>query len=265
LSSILKRFLWTGCWDVAGDVFTVRSPILGRIAVLRAYMRPTVTNEVAWWSVCQSVCLSLSWAQQKGWTDRDAVSVVDSGGPMEVCKLIGWGCTLSPPTKYDWTVNVGWRCGLFDRLLWPLVKFHQPLSCAEGCTAGDKELTPMELLTEERLRSGSDVMPVSACCCCCCYVTMVMSARWSSLSKMDELPCSTVARCILLLYTALGCRGVEKYSHGTFSSLRCHTATINSTLPFRPQLVYYVNINSINSLTENESCDVKYIYCFIAN
>ena len=267
-------FLWKGCWDVAGDFFYSSISLLGRIAVLRAYMRPIVTNEVAWWSVCRSVCLSLSWALQKGWTDRDAVWVVDSGGPMEVCKLpTGWGCTLSPPGEYDWDVDVRWRCGLFVRLLWPLVKFHQQLSCAEGCTAGDTELTQMELLTEERLRSGSDVMPVSACCCCCCccYVTMVMSTRWSSLSKMDELPCSTVARCMLglLLYTALDRRGEEKYSHETFSSLRCHAATMNSTLPFRPQLLYYVNVNSINSVThtENESVNVEHILlcCFITD
>jgi len=31
------------------------------------------------------------------------------------------GCTLAPPGEYNWTVHVWRRCGLFVRLLWPLV------------------------------------------------------------------------------------------------------------------------------------------------
>jgi len=42
-------------------------------------------------SVCLSVCLSQSWALQRkdGWTNRDTVWVVESGGPKESC--IRWG------------------------------------------------------------------------------------------------------------------------------------------------------------------------------
>jgi len=36
-------------------------------------------------SVCLSVGLSQSWALQNGWTDRDAVWVVESDGPKESC------------------------------------------------------------------------------------------------------------------------------------------------------------------------------------
>jgi len=52
--------------------------LLGRIAVLRTYMRPIVTNRIAW-SVCQSVTL-VSPAKT---ADQDAVWVVDLGGPRE--------------------------------------------------------------------------------------------------------------------------------------------------------------------------------------
>jgi len=34
---------------------------------------------------------------------------------------IKWKCRLAQPAEYDWTVYVWRRCGLFVRLLWPLV------------------------------------------------------------------------------------------------------------------------------------------------
>jgi len=48
------------------------------------------------------------------------------------CRLVcglGWaqrsmcwvGCTLELPDKYQWTGDVRRRCGLFVKLLWPLV------------------------------------------------------------------------------------------------------------------------------------------------
>jgi len=42
-------------WFLIVFAFNSRSLFLGRIAVLRAYMRPIVTDGVAW-SVCRSVC-----------------------------------------------------------------------------------------------------------------------------------------------------------------------------------------------------------------
>jgi len=33
----------------------------------------------------------------------------------------GVQCTLAQPGEYHWTVCVQWRCGLFVKLLWPLV------------------------------------------------------------------------------------------------------------------------------------------------
>jgi len=46
-------------------------------------MRPIVTDRVAW-SVALSVCCT-SEPCKNGWSDRDAVWVVDSGGPKEPC------------------------------------------------------------------------------------------------------------------------------------------------------------------------------------
>ena len=64
-------------------------------------MRPIVTDEVAW-SVGRSVCHDHHEPHKNGLTDRDAVWVVDSGGPAEVC--ITWGAhwrnlanTTEPP------------------------------------------------------------------------------------------------------------------------------------------------------------------------
>jgi len=76
-------------------------------------MRPVVTDGVA--CFCLSVCHDCEPCKN----DWDAIWGMDSGGPKEAC--VRWGCTLAPPGKYDWTVYV-WRwCGLFVKLLWPLV------------------------------------------------------------------------------------------------------------------------------------------------
>jgi len=53
--------------------------------------------------------------RKNGWTHR----VVDSGWPKEACVTLG--CTLVLPREFDWTVHVRRRCGLFVKLLWPLV------------------------------------------------------------------------------------------------------------------------------------------------
>jgi len=43
-------------------------------------------------------------------------------GPEEAC--IRLGSTLLPPGEYDWNVHVRRRCGIFVKLLWPLVKIN---------------------------------------------------------------------------------------------------------------------------------------------
>jgi len=45
--------------------------------------------------------------------------VWDSGGPKYACIRCRW--TLSPPGEYEWTVHIRRQCGLFVKLLWPLV------------------------------------------------------------------------------------------------------------------------------------------------
>jgi len=76
---------------------------------------------VAWSSVCLSIGLTVTVVSpaKNGWTDRDSVWVVGSGGSKEAC--IRWGCTLAQPGKYDWIVRVRRRYGLmsndFDHLL----------------------------------------------------------------------------------------------------------------------------------------------------
>jgi len=53
---------------------------------------------------------------------------------------VGWaqgsmGFTLAPPAKYDWTIHMRQLCGLFVKLLWPLVKFWDPLLIFGICDA----------------------------------------------------------------------------------------------------------------------------------
>ena len=73
--------------------------LLGRIAVLRTYMRPIVTDRVAW-SVGLSVCHT-SQPCKNGWTDLDVVWVEDSGEPKEPC--VRWG----PDPACVWTILGG--------------------------------------------------------------------------------------------------------------------------------------------------------------
>ena len=80
--------------------------------------------------VCLSICRSLCHDREprkNRQTDWDVVWDVDSGGSKEA--RLRWRCTLAPAGEYDWTVHVRWRCGLFVKLLWPLV-FASP---NEGC------------------------------------------------------------------------------------------------------------------------------------
>ena len=53
---------------------------------------------------------ALPWAVQKrDWTYRDAVWDLYSVGPKEAC--VTWGCTVTHPGEYHWTVHV-WRLPL---------------------------------------------------------------------------------------------------------------------------------------------------------
>jgi len=53
------------------------------------YVDAACVNDRVAWSVCQSVCLSHSQPCKNSSTDRDAVSVEDSGGPKAAC--VRWG------------------------------------------------------------------------------------------------------------------------------------------------------------------------------
>jgi len=68
--------------------------------------------------VCRSVCHN-SEPCKNGTTDRDAVWVVDSGGLRK--HVVGGMHTGATPGEYHCTVDVRRRCGLFVKLLWPLV------------------------------------------------------------------------------------------------------------------------------------------------
>jgi len=77
-------------------------------------MRPIVTDRVAWFvglSVCLSVCHT-SELCKNGWTDRDAVSVEDSGGAKETC--ITWGPALlrdvAMATNFGTKIAINWLC-----------------------------------------------------------------------------------------------------------------------------------------------------------
>jgi len=64
---------------------------------------------------------------KNGWTARNAVSVVDSGGPKEAL-LCGMHTGVAPSGEYQWTVCVRRRCGLlsnyFDHLLLLLLCYY---------------------------------------------------------------------------------------------------------------------------------------------
>jgi len=73
---------------------------------------------------------------KNGWTNSDAVSTVDSGGPNEAC--IRWGCTLAHHDEYDWTVSGRQQCSwqitltacLFKKLnYWKFIIETLPLLC----------------------------------------------------------------------------------------------------------------------------------------
>jgi len=68
--------------------------------------------------VCILVCHD-SEPCKNGSTDRDAVWVVDTGGPQE--PRIRRQCTMAQSVKYDLTIHVQRRCGGFVKVLRPLV------------------------------------------------------------------------------------------------------------------------------------------------
>jgi len=82
-------------------------------SILRTYMRPILTDRVAW-SVGLSIC-HISEACKNGWSDRDAVWIKDSSGPNEPYVLHGvqiphgngqfWGETGEP------LLSTGSLCG----------------------------------------------------------------------------------------------------------------------------------------------------------
>ena len=82
-------------------------------------MWPILANGVAW-SVCRSVCHDREPCKI-GWTDRDAVWDVDSGGHKEAC-------TRGVDIGATWRIRLKRPCAavmrLHFKLLWPLV-----LSC----------------------------------------------------------------------------------------------------------------------------------------
>jgi len=61
--------------------------LLGRIVVLHTYMRPIVTDRVAWSVGLSQYCEPC----RNGWTDQDAVWIVDLGGPRSCCAPFGEG------------------------------------------------------------------------------------------------------------------------------------------------------------------------------
>jgi len=87
-----KGYMIFFCVDWTRYCYFCMILLLGCTAVLRTWMRPIVTDWIAW-SVGLFVCHS-SEPCKNGWTDRDAVWVEDSGGPMEPC--IRWGSRSAP-------------------------------------------------------------------------------------------------------------------------------------------------------------------------
>jgi len=78
-------------------------------------MRPIVTDQVAW-SVSQSVWDS-SEPCKNGWTDRNSVWDLDSGGPK---KALSGAVHLVPLSEYQWTNHVQRRCGLLSNYFYHL-------------------------------------------------------------------------------------------------------------------------------------------------
>ena len=73
-------------------------------------------------SVGLSVCLSVGHSRdpcKSDWTDRYVIWVVDSDGPKKACDR--WARIPERPDECNWTIHVRRRCGLFVKLLWPLV------------------------------------------------------------------------------------------------------------------------------------------------
>ena len=105
-------------------------PLIGKVD---GYESPKIQNLVKIWctinvkfSVDEHTTVSLSHAKfsvcrelrENGRTDQLGCRLlcdVDSGGSKEAC--IRWGCTLTQPGEYDWTVHVRRRCGLLDELI----------------------------------------------------------------------------------------------------------------------------------------------------
>jgi len=118
LVSPVKWVNWSRCrlgWGLACD-WDQRTIYLMGIHILQ--------GEGAIWgkgaTLCKVDALICHEPCKNGWTDRDAVLVVDSGMPKEAC--VTWGYTFSQPGEYGWFVHVqmGWMkrrlCGLMSNI-----------------------------------------------------------------------------------------------------------------------------------------------------
>jgi len=100
------------------------------------------------------------------------VSCAKTAEPIEMPSgyRLGWaqgstgylGCTLSPPGEYDWTVRVLRRCGLFVKLLWPLVSYLQVFCRLEfillSFVTSNNVFDLQNVQLPERVRSGQRLL-----------------------------------------------------------------------------------------------------------
>jgi len=123
LSTFIKRTRWTLSMAIAMMTATWE-PLTG---IIISPHRTTIVTQKHGLFVCHS-CEPC----KNGWTNWDAIWVVESGWPKEPC--IRWGCTLAQPGEYDGTFHMQRRCWLisnyFDHLLlllWPPYVIGGPL------------------------------------------------------------------------------------------------------------------------------------------
>jgi len=116
------------------------------------------TDRVAWWSIGQSACHS-SELCKNGWTDRDAVWDLDSGGPKKAC--IRWGCHLANNTE-------PYMCG-GDAASWQITLTTLTTTVIRGsnmaCTQSTRPFVPCLQLTQQR-----DHYPRLSYKSCTCHV-----------------------------------------------------------------------------------------------
>ena len=103
------------------------------VPITRPHRSTTYVDAAYCYRPSSVVCHS-SEPCKNGWTDRDAVWDLDSGGPKEAC--IRWGANLAPPSVHHWTAYVRRRCDLlsnyFDDLYWLVTEARVCEHLAEG-------------------------------------------------------------------------------------------------------------------------------------